>query len=95
MIIDAWDLEDLKKQMRENELNDLMQLEEVGIRNIKGKGGIIVKTNVSEELIFFQRAWKDNEIMVADINSDDRGDYFSYEEERYYLKDFIRRGDNK
>jgi phosphomevalonate kinase len=95
MIIDAWDLEDLKKQMQENELNDLMQLEEVGIRNIKGKGGIIVKTNVSEELVFFQRAWKDNEIMVADINSDDRGDYFSYEEERYYLKDFIRRGDNK
>jgi hypothetical protein len=94
MIIDAWDLEELRSKMMENDVYDLMQLDEIGIRNIKGKGGIVVKTNVSEELVFFKRAWKDDEIKVANINSDDQGDYFKYEEDKFYLKDFIRREDN-
>lgn len=93
MIIDAWNLEELKSEMEKNGVNNLGELEEIATLPTSNFGGVVIKTNVSEEFVFVQDVWDSgcNEIEEKEILFNEDGEaYFKYNDEDYKLNEFMR-----
>ncbi|MFW6242658.1 MAG: hypothetical protein ACOC2W_00705 [bacterium] len=96
MIMNAFDLNNLKKQMKENKVKNLNELDNIGFLPRDNHGSTILLINSTGESVFTQDVWgtghgiiDENEILF-DHNGDDYY-YTGIENEKFYLKDFMKK----
>lgn len=100
MEIVAFDLEELEETMAENGIEDLSQIDNVGMLPTSNFGGMIALTNESGDGVFIQEVWdtgKKEIIETEIINSvtaNSEGESvagFYYESDFYKLNEFMRK----
>ena len=101
MRIEAFDLEELKEEMKTNNINHLSELDNVGFITLSNYGGITILINSSGDGLFYQ--YYNNDIDIAEIktffaedvedadlyNLPDQG--FKIDDQVYLLQEFMRK----
>lgn len=77
--INAFDLEELKEKLKENNINHLSKVKNAAVKTMTNFGGITILVNSTSETIFYQ--YYDNEIKETEIKyyfKDQLGDDFDH-----------------
>jgi hypothetical protein len=71
MEINAFDLKELKKKMKNNNINHLLEIKNIGYKCLSSHGGIAILINSTGEVVFYQ--YFDEEIKETEIKHYTKG----------------------
>jgi hypothetical protein len=71
MEINAFDLKELKKKMKNNNINHLLEMKSIGYNCLSTHGGITILINSTGEVVFYQ--YFDEEIKETEIKHYTKG----------------------
>lgn len=90
-----FDKTDLVEFMSENDIETLADMDNIATMTTSNFGGIVIRLNYTNESVFVQEVWSggynDIEGCKIEFNVDGQP-YFEYNDDFYYLSEFMRAG---